>query len=199
MTKVSVKVLASILFIVAIVGGVAIGVNYYPNLPELVSEKINSIITGKPPIGNLSVARDLKGTWVSSLKGKGIQLFGKFSTGPGTTSIYESGDVELVIKEVSNNVATGTIKYTNLCTWGSTTIPSLPTISIPKQCVSHTGTNPISIRVSGTKLDFGTIKSKEATFTMQGSYTTDIISGTTTTTLPSYGVIKGTFNLMRKK
>ena len=36
-----------------------------------------------------------------------------------------------------------------------------------------------------------------ATFTMQGNYTTDIISGTMTATVSPYGQIKGEFHLMR--
>lgn len=36
-------------------------------------------------------------------------------------------------------------------------------------------------------------------YTMQGNYTTDLISGTMTATVPPYGVIKGEFHLIRAK
>lgn len=162
---------------------------------DMVGQKIKSIITPKPPIGNLTPVRDLRGTWKSSLAGKGMQTYSQFKTGPGTTQIYQEADVELIIESVSGNTASGTLRYINLCTWGRTTVPKIPTINVPKQCVS-TPANPIQIRVSGTRLDFGSIFSNGMSFTMQGNYTTDLISGTMTATTP-YGVVKGEFHLMR--
>ena len=161
-----------------------------------VEKKLKTIITPKPPIGNLTPARDLRGTWTSSIKGKGFQLYGQFATGPGTTTIYEDGDVELIISTVENNIASGTIRYTNLCTTGSTAVPGYSNISVPKQCAADSGAQPIQIRVSGSRLDFGTISAGGGTFSMQGNFTTDIISGTMTTTTP-YGVVKGEFHLNR--
>lgn len=166
---------------------------------DLVGQKIKSIVTPNAPIGNLTPVRDLRGTWISSLKGKGMQTYSQFKTGPGTTQIYQEGDIQLIITSVENNVASGTIQYTNLCTWGRTTAPKIPTISIPKQC-SNTPVSSIGIRVSGTRLDFGSVNAGGgASFSMQGNYTTDLISGSMTGNVPPYGVIKGEFHLMRKQ
>jgi hypothetical protein len=165
---------------------------------DMVDQKIKSIITPAAPIGNLTPVRDLRGTWISSLKGKGMQNYGKFTTGPGTTQIYQEADIELIINSVSGNTASGTMRYINLCTWGSTSAPKIPTISVPKNCNS-TGANPIQIRVSGSRLDFGTMNAGSVSFSMQGNYTTDIISGTMTANISPYGVIKGEFHLIRKQ
>lgn len=167
-----------------------------PPMYRYIEEKIKNIITPNAPIGNLTPARDLRGTWTSSLRGKGIQLYGKFATGPGTTKIYENGDIELKINSVENNIASGKIRYTNLCAWGETSVPGYGTISVPKTC-GNTGFQSIQIRVSGSRLDFGTISVSGATATMQGNYTTSLMSGTMTLTT-SYGVIKGEFHLIKK-
>jgi hypothetical protein len=165
---------------------------------DMVGQKIKSIITPSAPIGNLTPVRDLRGTWVSSLGGKGIQTYSQFKTGPGTTQIYQEGDIELIINSMDSNTASGTMRYINLCTWGRSTAPKIPTINIPKKCVS-TPANPIQIRVSGSRLDFGTVSAGGANVTMQGNYTTDLISGTTTATISPYGVVKGEFHLIRKQ
>ncbi len=166
---------------------------------DLVGQKIKSIITPAAPIGNLTPVRDLRGTWISSLKGKGMQTYSQFKTGPGTTQIYQEADIELIIKSISGNTASGTLRYINLCTWGRTTAPKIPTINMPKQCVS-TPASPIGIRVSGTRLDFGSVNAGGgANFSMQGNYTTDLISGTMTGNVPPYGVVKGEFHLMRAR
>ena len=169
-----------------------------PAFLKSVEQKLKSIKTAKPPIGNLTPARDLRGTWASSIRGKGIQLYGQFTTGPGTTKIYEDGDVELIINTVQNNIASGKIRYTNLCSSGQTSIPGYGSVSVPKQCLNDSGASAIKIKVSGSRLDFGTINAGGGTFSMQGNFTTDIISGTMTATI-SYGVIKGEFHLNRKR
>jgi len=184
-----------------IAGAAAVGAVAYvgpKNIPMLsfVEQKLKSIKIAKSLIGNLTPARDLKGTWTSSIRGKGIQLYGKFATGPGTTTIYEDGDIELIINTVSGNTASGTIRYTNLCSTGSTAVPGYGNITVPKQCVVDTGASAIQIRVSSSRLDFGTVSAGGGTFSMQGNFTTDIISGTMTATTP-YGVIKGEFHLIR--
>ena len=76
-----------------------------PLMFRFIEEKLKSIITPKAPIGNLTPVRDLRGTWKSSLAGKGLQVYGKFTTGPGTTMVYEDGDIELIIDSVADNVA----------------------------------------------------------------------------------------------
>ncbi len=190
----------SVIILLIILGLVA-GATVYvarenPSIFRTVEQKLKTMITPKPPIGNLTPSRDLKGTWTSAIRGKGIQLYGQFATGPSTTKVYEDGDVKLVINTVKNNIAYGNIRYTNLCSSGQTSVPGYGYISVPKQCTSDSGARPIQIRVSGSRLDFGTIATGSATFSMQGSYTTHIISGTMTMTT-SYGVIKGEFHLNR--
>ncbi|MDD5626094.1 MAG: hypothetical protein PHG83_02935 [Patescibacteria group bacterium] len=191
--------------ILLIILGLAVGAITYvavkkPLMFGFVDKKLDSIVTPKPPIGNLTPTRDLRGIWKSSLVGKGVQVYGKFTTGPGITTVYEDGDMELIIDSVENNIASGKVRYTNLCAWGQTVAPKpLGTISVPKQCTEDSGYRPIAIRVSGSALDFGTVVTDGATFTMQGSYTTDIMTGSATVTIPAYGVLKGEFHLMRQK
>ncbi|KRT67430.1 MAG: hypothetical protein XU08_C0003G0106 [candidate division WWE3 bacterium CSP1-7] len=187
-----------ILIIAALAIGTVAYVGTNPDLVNTITQKIKDIITPGAPIGNLTPARDLTGTWVSSLKGKGMELYGSFPLGgAGTAVVYQNSDVTLKITSVSGNTASGTITYTNLCTWGSTTVTGYGAISTPKTCV-NVGATPISIRVSGSRLDFGTVSAGGATVTMQGNFTTDLISGTMTMT-SAYGVIKGEFHLIRKK
>ena len=187
---------------ILIIAALAIGAVAYVGagtpLFDTITQKIKDIITPGPPIGDLTPARDLTGTWVSSIKGKGFELYGKFPlAGAGTAVVYENSDVTMKIDSVSGNTVSGTITYTNMCAWGSTTVPGYGTISTPKTC-SNAGAAPISIRVSGSRLDFGTVSAGGATVTMQGNFTTDLISGTMTMTSP-YGIIKGEFHLIRKK
>jgi hypothetical protein len=160
-----------------------------------VGNKVQSIITPNFIDGNLTPARDIKGTWISALKGKGIQLFGKFQTGPGVTSVYEDGDMELIITNVTGNTATGTIRYYNLCAWSQTVTPGVPTITVPKQC-GDTSPQPMTANVSGTRIDFGSIKVDGASATMNGTFTTNLMSGSMTINT-TYGVIKGHFKLMK--
>lgn len=164
-----------------------------------IGDKLKSIITPKAPIGNLTPARDLRGTWVSSLSGKGLQVYGQFNTAGAVTKIYENGDIELKIDKVQNNRATGTMRVYNLCATGQTVAPNIPTINMPRTCVRDSGAQAVSIRVSSSALDFGSYKTGGITFTMQGSYTTDIMSGNMTANVPPYGILKGEFRLMRKR
>ena len=188
--------IARLILVAAIVGVVGVVVATNPAGLRSVEQKLLSIITPRPPAGNLTPARALRGAWTSSIRGKGFQLYGQFSTGPGTTTVYEDGDVELIIDAVENNIASGTIRYTNICSTGSTAVPGYSNISVPKQCAADLGARAIQIRVSGSRLDFGTISAGGGTFSMQGNFTTDIISGTMTA-ITAYGVIKGEFHLIR--
>jgi hypothetical protein len=188
-----------------VAGGLIVGVVIIQSWAEkplmfnFIDQKMKSIITPKPPIGNLTPVRDLRGTWVSSLSGKGLQVYGKFTTGSAITTVYEDGDMELVIDAVTNNIASGKVRYSNLCATGQTVAPKpVGTITIPKQCTKDTGYRPLTIRVSGSRLDFGTFVVGGVTTVMQGTYTTDIITGSATVTLPAYGGLKGEFHLMRK-
>jgi hypothetical protein len=170
-----------------------------PALFDLIEQKLESIVTPKAPIGNLTPTRDLEGMWVSSLSGKGLQVYGQFAVAGGTTKIYEDGDIELKVDKVEDNIASGQIHFYNMCGYGQSTVPNVATVTIPRTCFPDFGWQPVQIRVSSTALDFGTINTGELTATMQGSYTTDLMSGTMTINLPAYGVVKGEFHLMRKK
>jgi len=171
-----------------------------PLMFRFIEDKLKSIVTPKPPIGDLTPVRDLRGTWKSSLSGKGVQVYGKFATNPGTTTVYEDGDMELVIDSVTNNIASGKARYTNLCVNGQVVMPKpLASITIPKKCTKDTGYSPIEIRVSGSRLDFGAYDISGGTFIMQGNFTTDIITGSATVNLPAYGALKGEFHLSRQQ
>ncbi|HSD12390.1 MAG TPA: hypothetical protein VLC10_02420, partial [Patescibacteria group bacterium] len=172
-----------------------------PLMFRFVEEKMRSIITPQSTPGVLTPARDLQGTWISSLPGKGIQVYGKFVTGQATTTAYEHGDMELVIDSVTNNIASGKVRYTNLCVSGQTVAPKpVGTVSLPEQCIKDTGYNPITMRVSGSHLDFVPAAVSGATITMQGNFTTDIMSGTATVIMPAYGGgLKGEFHLNRRR
>jgi hypothetical protein len=165
---------------------------------DKVTQKIDSIVTPKPPIGDLTPTRGLEGTWKSSLSGKGFQLYGRFKNGAGTVSVYEDGDMELVIDSVSGNTATGKMRVTDLGVSTRATIPG-KTVSTPRRvAVSDSGYGPMAIRVSGPSLDFGSFSSGGVSGSMQGSYTTDLMSGTMSVQ-SQYGPIKGEFHLIRRK
>lgn len=192
------SLVALLIILVLAAGTVTYIVVKKPLMFSFIEEKIKTIITPKPPIGDLTPSRDLRGTWVSSLSGKGMQLYGQFLTAGATTKVYENGDIELKIDKVENNIASGQIRYYNVCGYGETRVPDYGTVSVPKFRIKDTGFKPVQIRVSATSVDFGTISVGGVTATMQGSFTTDIMSGTMTTTT-SYGVVKGEFHLIRKK
>jgi hypothetical protein len=189
--------------LIAAAASIVIFAKVDPEKFQSVSDKIAGIITPKPPIGNLTPARDLRGTWKSSLSGKGLELYGQFTTENAVADVWENGDIELIIEGVENNIAFGTMRYFNLCGWG-TSVVEIPgegkkTISVPKNCAADTGAQPVEIRVSSSALDFGTVQSGEITATMQGSFTTDLMSGSMTMTFPPYGVVKGLFKLSRQR
>lgn len=167
-------------------------------MSQLVDEKVESINTPAPPIGSLTPVRDLRGTWKSSLAGKGLQVYGNLASGPANTKIYENGDIKLIIKSVENNEALGEAYFTNLCVTATVSAPKIEPFTT-KNCTPNGGYFPAKIKISGTRLDFGSGTVNGVSFSMQGNYTTDIIYGTMTTTLPSYGVLKGEFNLTRVK
>ncbi len=189
--------------LIAAAASIVILAKVNPEKFQSVSDKLASIVTSKPPIGNLTPARDLRGTWISSLSGKGMQLSGQFTTENAVTDVWEDGDIEIKIENVENNIASGTIRYFNACGWGTSTV-TIPgqgkrVISVPKTCAADTGHQPIEIRVSSSALDFGTVKAGGVTATMQGSFTTDLMHGTMTMTYPPYGAVKGLFTLMRQR
>jgi len=164
-----------------------------------IGDKIKSIVVPKAPIGNISPARDIRGTWISSLSKKGFQLYGRFEVPGSVSNIYENGDVELIIDDITDNIATGQMRYFNVCGHGQTIAPPpIGTINVPEKCIADTGFAPVNIRITGSALDFGTVVNDDISATMQATFTSDMIAGTMAVETPN-GIIKGPFNLMKKK
>jgi hypothetical protein len=160
---------------------------------------------------HLAPVRDLQGVWFSALRGRGLEVSGRFSVGPAVGQFTETGDITLKVNAVSGGALIGTIQYTGLVVSGSIMIPSVdgsPSMSVPisRTPEGNTGAMPIRIAVSGSRLVFPTIHASGITFTMSGSYTTDIMTGSMTANLalPGYesfrfaGVLTGSFRLMRQ-
>jgi hypothetical protein len=196
MTK-TIKILIPVLVIAGAVLVVASKIPHQPPTLQPVEAKTTASPTPKKLTTNLSPARGLVGTWKSALPKKGIQISGTFTVGPGTATGNEYGDVELIIDSVKNNIAYGKVRFTNMCATVKLTIPKMNTIT-NTQCTPDTGFQPQTVRVSSSALIFNTISVKGATVTMSGSYTTDIMTGNMTMTMPGYGVLKGTFHLIRQ-
>jgi hypothetical protein len=153
----------------------------------------------KLPSSSLTPARDLTGTWVSSLAGKGCQLMGQFTIEGTVSTLHENCDIELIIADVSDNIATGTIRYYNLCIYGFATIPNYGKIDIPQNCTADSGPIPIQIKVSSSSLDFGQVQADGITASMNAMFTSDLIHGNMSLMAAGYGEMKGPFNLMRKR
>lgn len=203
MNKITKAVIAST--ITAIVLGTIGAVVYLNRLStkpfdwDTIDDKIKSIIIPKAPIGELTESRDLRGTWISSLSKKGFQLYGKFDLPGSVTNVHQNGDIELIIDKVENNIASGQMRFTNVCGSSQTIAPPpVGKITVPEKCIADSGYSPVSIRVSSTALDFGTFASGGIVATMQGTFTTDMIAGTMGIET-EYGIIKGVFNLMRQR
>jgi nitrate reductase NapE component len=186
-----IKIFISVVLALAVVGVVAYG--FYIGKYDFRFGKPGKLSTA------ISPARDLTGTWISSLRGKGLQLSGQFNTAGTVTTVYEEGDIELIINEVKDNIAYGTFRYLNLCSWGFSIVPELGRINVPRQCVNDSGQQPIQIKVSSSGLDFGTVTASGVTATMTGTFTTDLIHGTMTATVAPFGQLKGLFNLNRQR
>jgi len=142
-------------------------------------------------------ANSLIGTWVSSVKGKGMQGSGKIVLPKFTTQLEMSGDVNLVIKTVADNIASGIISYSNLCTVSTVTMPGKPAAAKPPQCVSGES-KEVQLHVNGNALTFAGQTSTGANVSFTGNYTNDTMSGAFTIA-GSYGDMKGTFSLERAK
>ena len=170
--------------------GIAIGIGVIvavenPQFSDWIDDKMNSIQVAKPPIGDITPARDLRGDWTSSLPGRGFQLYGEFFVAGTTSKVYEDGDIDLHIDRVEGNTAYGTIRSYNITGYGQATGPA-GTVVLPKTTFPESGTQPIEIHVTGSRLDFGSFNIAGAKGAMQGNYTTDLISGGITTTVAPY-------------
>lgn len=167
-----------------------------PPIVSYVEDRLRNTTPIEAPIGDITPTRDLRGTWVSSLPGKGLELFGQYTAGDATVTVYQDGDIELQIEALEGNTAVGYMRLFNVCTSGLVAGPQ-GSSAIPETCMD-TGVQPIVIHVTGSRLDFGTITAGGVTTTMQGNYTADLISGTVSAPLPPYGKIEGLFHLMRQ-
>jgi hypothetical protein len=147
--------------------------------------------------GNSSAADSLIGTWVSAVQGKGMQASGKVETSRATTQLNLSGDIVVVIDKVSDNIASGTITYNNLCSTSIVSVPGKTEVSEPPQCIDGNA-RPVSLQISGNTLKFDSTTATGGDISFVGNYTKDTVSGTFTRA-SSYGKLDGTFSLVRAK
>jgi len=145
-----------------------------------------NISTASTP--NSTSTSELIGTWVSAVSGKGMQGLGKITFSGTAYQIGFTGDINLVIEKVENNLGTGTITFSNLC---------LTTDAKPAQCIK-TYSQPAVMQISGNTINYTGPTMLGASLSLSGTYTNDSISGTFTRTSSS-GKINGTFNLARTK
>ena len=145
--------------------------------------------------------KSLAGTWDSSVKGKGMQGSGEIITANANTKINVTGDVNLVIEKVENNIASGTISYNNVCYTLVISMPGKSDISEPSKCISISS-KQIEAKITDNTISSGGNSDDNDNVSLLGNYTNNTISGTFTKTI-SVGKfdekISGTFNLARAK
>jgi len=170
---------------------------------------------------DLSPARDLRGTWFSSLQGKGYQVAGELSVaGSGTAQIVENGNIRLVIKSVVAQKVGTTTMYRAHGTITLSLKELVETVTVttakgPKRFppqkipVNAAGaSSPVVLNVSSSRVNLPPVKIAGATISLAGSFTTDLMSGTMTQTIGgSSGIpgiagtllrpLRGSFHLMR--
>jgi len=108
-----------------------------------------------------------------------------------------NGDVKLVIKTVADNIASGMLSYSNLCTAATITMPGKPATTKAPECVSGES-KAVELHINGNALTFAGQTSTGANVSFTGNYTDNTMSGTFTIT-GSYGDMSGTFSLDRVK
>ena len=157
-----------------------------PSTTNAVASNINSVSNS-----------GLIGTWVSATKGKGMQGSGKGTLNGTDYKISFTGDINLVVKKVENNVGTGTITFSNLCLVATVTVPGKPDVVRPAQCL-RSYTQPSVMQISGNTVKYSGPTVLGASITLTGTYTNDSFSGTFVRTSTS-GTTNGTFDLARAK
>lgn len=174
-----------------------------PGLFGSAETKVRSVADEVLP-GQLAPARDLRGTWASSLSGKGIQIYGEgHGTQGGTVRVYYDADFVLRITSVEDNVAHGEARMFNGTLYGEVTdVPAVGTIPVPRQEFPDSGFQPMTIRVHGSSLDFDTLSVAGITVTMSGTFVEDGIvgwGGGGNSTMAGYGgvVTKAELHLTR--
>jgi hypothetical protein len=177
--RLSIRLLISFAFLATAVSVAAYVALAKPDLPEYIDARLRSIGVTSAPIGDITPARDLRGTWASSLSGKGVQLFGTgVSPQGGNVRVQAQADWILRVDSVEDNVATGAVRMLNYTSSGEVTgVPGVGTIAIPRQTLPDTEFQPVTFRVTGSALDFGSIAVGGAAATVQGSFTEDFITG----------------------
>jgi hypothetical protein len=148
-------------------------------------------------VANSASTNSLVGNWVSSVKGKGMQGSGKIVMPKFTAQFSMNGDVKLVVKNVANNIASGIISYSNLCTVSTITMPGKPATVKSPECVSNES-KAVELQISGNTLTFAGQTSTGANISFTGNYSGDNMSGKFTIT-GSSGDMNGTFSLDRAK
>jgi hypothetical protein len=151
------------------------------------------------PTSDASPASDnvLVGTWVSSVKGKGMQASGEVKISGATSKFNLSGDVEVSIQKVVGNTASGTITFNNLCSIKTVSVPGKDDVSEPPQCINGSS-KPVELQINGNAISFQSQAETGANISFTGNYANDSVSGTFTRE-SSYGKMDGTFNLVRAK
>jgi Flagellar basal body-associated protein FliL. len=150
-----------------------------------------------PAAASSASANSLIGTWISSVKDKGMQGSGQVVLPKFTTKFEMSSDVKLVVKTVADNIASGMLSYSNLCTVSTITMPGKPGTTKPAECVNGES-KAVELHINGNALTFAGQTSTGGNISFTGNYTDNTMSGTFTIT-GSYGDMKGTFSLDRAK
>jgi hypothetical protein len=142
-------------------------------------------------------ASSIIGTWRSTEAGKGMQATGTLVTARASTELTMAGDVQVVIQKVENNVAEGTMTYSNLCTTAVITMTGKSPITEKPQCITITP-KPIQVKVAGNAITFDGPSDTGGTVTFTGTFSNDAFSGSFTRA-GSVGTLSGTFHLVRSQ
>ncbi len=135
------------------------------------------------------------GTWTSAVPGKGMQASGNFQISGFAGTVTMTGDVTVVIQRVENNIAYGTLAYSNLCTTATVLAPGKAPVVRQPDCISSQP-KAIQLQLSGNTMSFaGPTLVAGGTVTFTGTYSNDSASGTFKRS-SSYGELDGTFSLV---
>ncbi len=135
---------------------------------------------------NVPAVNPLIGTWTSATPGKGMQATGTATILRKNYEYTVAGDVTVVIQSVENNIASGTITYTNAC---------LTVVSRAPQCITSL-VKPVQLQINGNAITFDSQTEAGVDVSFTGTYTNNAMSGTFVRT-SSIGKASGTFNLVR--
>jgi len=152
---------------------------------------------------DLSPARNLRGTWVSPLKGKAYQLTGRLDVpGSGWADIVETGDIRLALTRVDGNKAYGTITLSNKVETYTLTIKTVKGLKrYPAQRITSTEatSRQIVLTASSSRVSFSKVPVKNATVALTtGRFTTSLLWGTMTETFQGAASVGGTSGTMTR-